>query len=579
LKFNNYQGWVNPVIQTQYNLGNSYSARIHGEHADNLEAAIACYIAASQVYSDEASLDWAIVQDELGNAYCDRIFGDWVQNQEAAMNAFQSALLVYSPEEFPDDWARTQNNLATIYSGRHRGDKAENLELAIQACENALQIYNRFDFPDDWAMVQTNLGAAYRVRVKGDFAENIEMAIHCYNAALSEHNRENFPEDWAGLQNNLGNAYRERIRGTRTENLKQSVCYFKAALLVYTRESFPKDWAMLHNNLGLTYYDMQQIEKAIAFFKAALEICTPVAFPVDCLEYAGELGDKSFAQGLWTEAIEGYGLAIKVIEQTRNWVSEEARRQEILQDDISLYENMVQACVNNGQLDQAIEYVERSRSRRLVDLMASNDLYQGGEIPLEVKQYLEQFEAIQKQIDSERLKHDFQKGQELTVAKTSSRQSIASTSKNRAALEALSETVAALETQKQQVWGKLRQIDPVLAGQIQVSAPDFTFMQQLIDQPTTAIVNFYATNNNILIFVLKHNQITCYCCTELNKNSLQKLINTSWLQVYLTKKEIWKGQISFFLSELAKLLHLDELITQHLTSIQEIIFIPHLHLH
>jgi tetratricopeptide (TPR) repeat protein len=233
-------------------------------------------------------------------------------------------------------------------------------------------------------MVQSNFGAAYRKRIRGDKAENLETAIRCYNAALEEHTCERFPEDWAGLQNNLGNAYRERIQGDRAENLEQALSCFNIALEVYTRESFPQDWAMIQNNLALTYYEQGQIELAIACFRAALEICTPITFPYDCLQYGGNLGDKAFAAGFWVEAIEGYRVAIEVIEQTRAFASTEARRQEILQEYIDLYENIVQACINTNQLDKAVEYVERSKAYNLVELLANPDLYPTGDIPASI---------------------------------------------------------------------------------------------------------------------------------------------------------------------------------------------------
>jgi tetratricopeptide (TPR) repeat protein len=357
----------------------------YGNQSSNIEIAIASYEVVATVITQEVSPEeWAMIQDDLGNAYCDRIKGDWAENMEKAIAAFQSALQGYSHEAFPEDWARTQNNLATIYPYRNRGDQAENLELAIACCEKALQVYTRQDLPDDWAMVQTNLGATYRKRIRGDKAENLEMAIRCYNSALEEHTRERFPEDWAGLQNNLGNAYRERIQGDRAENLEQALSCFNIALEVYTRESFPQDWAMIQNNLALTYYEQGQIESAIACFRAALEICTPSTFPYDCLQYGGNLGDKAFAAGFWVESIEGYRVAIEVIEQIRAFASTEARRQEILQEYIDLYENIVQACINTNQLDKAVEYVERSKARNLVELLANCDLYPKGEIPADI---------------------------------------------------------------------------------------------------------------------------------------------------------------------------------------------------
>jgi tetratricopeptide (TPR) repeat protein len=357
----------------------------HGNQSNNIEIAIAGYEVVSTIITHEVSLEeWAMIQDDLGNAYCDRSKGDWAENMEKAITAFHSALQGYSHEAFPEDWARTQNNLATIYSDLTSGDQAENLEQAIAYCENALQVYTRQVFPEDWAMVQTNLGAAYRKRIRGDKAENLEAAIRCYKAALEEYTREGFRVDWAGLQNNLGNAYRERIQGDRAENLEQALSCFNTALEVYTRESFPQDWAMIQNNLALTYYEQGQIELAIACFRAALEICTPSTFPYDCLQYGGNLGDKAFAAGFWIEAIEGYRVAIEVIEQIRAFASTEARRQEILQEYIDLYENIVQACINTNQLDKAVEYVERSKARNLVELLANCDLYPKGEIPADI---------------------------------------------------------------------------------------------------------------------------------------------------------------------------------------------------
>lgn len=71
-----------------------------------------------------------------------------------------------------------------------------------------------------------------------------------------------------------------------------------------------------------------------------------------------------------------------------------------MEDAINTYANIIQCHINLQQYDQALEYMDRSRSKMLVDLMASNDLYSGGEIPERVKQLLQQFDAKQQQIDN-----------------------------------------------------------------------------------------------------------------------------------------------------------------------------------
>jgi uncharacterized protein (UPF0335 family) len=134
-----------------------------------------------------------------------------------------------------------------------------------------------------------------------------------------------------------------------------------------------------------------------------------------------------------------------------------------LAEAIDVYENMVQACINAGQLEKAIETVERSRSKRLVDLMASNDLYQGGEIPPEVKELLQQFDDLQQQIDQERSQNNSGNNRELMGVGTSTL--------DRAAFQAYNEAIATLEAEKLQIWEQLRRLDPVLAGEIKVRCP------------------------------------------------------------------------------------------------------------
>jgi len=220
-------------------------------------------------------------------------------------------------------------------------------------------------------------------------------------------------------------------------------------------------------------------------------------------------------------------------------------------------------------LDKAIEYVERSRSKRLVDLMASNDLYAGGEIPLEVQQYLTQYESLQRQIDQERSQNYSDNNRGL----------VGTYFPSRLAVEADNEAIAALEAEKQQIWEKLRRLDPVLAGEIQVSAPKFADIRQLIDQPTTAILSFYTTSSDTHIFVLRQNQITLHTCMGQGLETLQNWIFHTWLSPYRSAHSTWTSQIDNVLTELTQKLQLSELISQHLSGIEELILMPHLNLH
>ncbi|NER35692.1 MAG: tetratricopeptide repeat protein [Oscillatoria sp. SIO1A7] len=564
---------------TQNNLGNAYSNRIKGERAEDLEEAIACFERALQIRTYSAfPEDWATTQNNLGNAYSNRIKGERGDNLERAIACYERALQIRTPSTFPEDWATTQNNLGNAYLYRRTGERGHNLEQAIRCCEVALQIRTPSAFPKDWAMTQNNLGLAYSDRIQGERGDNLEKAIACYEGVLQVYTPSAFPEQWTATQNNLGSAYLYRIKGERGDNLERAIACYERALQIRTPSTFPEQWAATQNNLGSAYKELGKTPAAIRCFRLALEIHSPAAFPLDSLRAGRNLGNLGFTAGDWEVAIEGYGLAIKAVEQSRNWATSDASRQEIIADAIDVYEQMVQACVNSGQLDRALETVERSRSKRLVDLMASNDLYRGGEIPSEVEEYLNQYQNLQKEIDRERRRYEIDNSPELAGFGTSRR-------RERVGRAPDDPRLAELEAQKQEIWQQLRRKDPVLAGQIQVNPLDFGQLQQLLGgERETAILSFYSTSKDSYIFILRYQpeedrvSVSVRSCGDRGYD-FQNWILKQWLKAYVEDNPRWQSQMESVLAELAERLQLDELVEEHLAGIQELILVPHLYLH
>lgn len=564
LLIHTYELFPKEWAKLQHNLGEAYFQRVKGDKAENLDKALIYVSSALEVYTKENfSTLWANSFNTLGAIFVERIRGDHAENLEMAIACFQAALQVRTREALPYDWAQTKINLANAYRERIIGNLVENLETAIETYVYALQVYTKDTFPREWAITQNNLGIAYLKPPYIYHPKNQELAIAAFEAALQVYSQNKFPVDWAMAQKNLGLVYSTRIIGDKAENLDKAIKAYEAAFQVFTRDTFPDYWAKNQNNLAIAYTHLGQIDKAIACCRFALEVFTVEAYPSQCFTSGHQLGEIAAKAKRWLEAIEGYTIAIEAVETSRSWVKSESRRQEILEEAIHVYQNMVQACINAGQIEKAFEYAERSRSKRLVDLMASNDLYQSGEIPPEVEELLQQYEELQQQIDQER---DRPKSND-------------NRSQTRAAFQAYNEAIASLEVEKQQVWEQIRRLDPVLAGEIQVSAPNFSAIQKLIDQPNTAILSFYTTDNDTHIFVLRQNQITLHTCTGQGLKTLQDWIDRNWLSPYISNFKTWESQINHILKELAQRLQLPELISQHLAGIEELILVPHLLLH
>ncbi|MEH1997500.1 MAG: CHAT domain-containing tetratricopeptide repeat protein [Nostoc sp.] len=592
------QNWAD----TQNNLGLAFADRILGERADNIEMAIAPYSAALEVYTRSASPQyWASTQNNLGNAFADRIRGERAENLEKAIAAYTAALEVRTRSAFPQYWADTQNNLGNAYSVRILGERADNIEMAIAAYTTALEVRTRIAFPQDWAGTQNNLGEAYRNRILGKRAENIEKAIIAYTAALEVYTRSAFPQNWAGTQNNLGLAFADRILRERAENIEKAIKAYTAALEVRTRSAFPVDWAITQNNLAIAYRNRilgeqaDNIEMAIAAYTAALEVRTRSAFPVDWAMTQNNLGTAYFyrilreradnieiASAAYTAALEIYtrsafpqnqaetllnlGIlykqekqfnlayntfvsAIATIEALRGEIvsAEEAKRKQA-EEWNQLYRRMVEVCLELGNIIAAIEYVERSKTRNLVELILDRD--SKTIFPPEVVTQLEQ------------LRDEIASGQyQLQNGKAENPTDLA------------------------QHLQQLRQQRQVLQDSHLPVGYGFKFDQfQKTLEKRTAIIEWYIATDRILTFFIKPNgqELTFWESQAEDFNALIDWIN-KYLGDYYNQQDQykiqWQNQLEERLKQLAEILHLEEILAPLSQECDRLILIPHRFLH
>ncbi|MDJ1185795.1 CHAT domain-containing protein [Roseofilum casamattae] len=386
-------------------------------------------------------------------------------------------------------------------------------------------------------------------------------------------------------QNNLGNAYSDLGKLANTaENLEKAIAAYREALRFRTPQEYPQDYAATQNNLGTAYWNLgklantaENLEKAIAAYRTALTIYLPQTSPLDCLLTSKNLGNLSFRQGNWELAIEGYKLAVTAVEQSRDWAKTDARRQEIIAESIGVYENIIQACVNLKDYGQALEYADRARSKHLVDLMHSHDLYPDGDIPEEVQQLLDEYETLQTQINEKQERITDGSDTQKTDKQPSESQLPAMTRKN---YDRLTDNIDELQRAQRQVWEQLRRHDMVLAESKQVNPLSLEQMQQLLENEKTALLSFYTTTEETFIFILYGNQETqCYRCPEQGRGNLQNWLIENWINSYARSRQEWQENMKSVLAELSQRLHLNDLTDKYLQGIEELIIVPHFVLH
>ncbi|MGD1698823.1 CHAT domain-containing protein [Dapis sp. BLCC M229] len=555
--------------ETQDYLGSAYSSRIKGNKADNIETAIAYYQAALRVYTEsDYPRDWAMTQKYLGSAYSSRIKGNAADNIETAIAYFQASLRVRTESNYPRDWAKTQNSLGLAYFRRIKGNAADNIETAIAYYQAALRVYTESDYPQNWAKTQNCLGTAYRQRIKGNKADNKESAINYCQFALRVYTESNYPQNWAETKNYLGTAYKNRIKGKAADNIETAIACYENALRVRTESNYPRDWAMTQYNLGLAYKKRikgnaaDNIETAIAYFQAALRVRKPDTLPANCLKTARQLANLALKQKNYQLAIDNYETAITAIEQSRDWIPDEIGRQEILRDNIYVYENMIQASVNAEQYDKALETLERFRCRRLLDLILTKDLYKNGEVPEDIRKLEAEMEEKQREIDNLR--------RQLQTPEDNQEKVGASRHITRDEWDDITEEIQKLMAEKGKIWQQMRQLDPVLAEGQQAPGVSVEKMKELLEfrndppQPPlergemeqremerddVALLSFYTTNDDTYIFILTQAGVKLHRCQEQGYKNLQLWLQDNWLEPYAEINDLAVRQAAAILAK------------------------------
>jgi CHAT domain-containing protein len=466
----------------------------------------------------------------------------------------------------------TQNNLANAYSDRIRGDKAENLEKAISYYQEALKVRTFDDFPQHWAGTQNNLALAYSDRIRGDKAENLEMAIVTYNEALKVHTFDNFPQDWAMTQNNLAIAYRERIRGDKAENLEKAISYYQEALKVYTFDDFPQQWATAQNNLALAYRDRirgdkaENLEKAIASYHNALKIRTKESYPLNCLQTARNLANLHYDQKQWQQATEAYHTAIEAVENARLEALNPYSRQEVLSNAIDVFDRIVQAYLNLNQPEKALEYIERSKGRNLVELITQKNLQPQG-VSQEI---ISQLNDLKQRVVSEQIR----------LQSRSTNQNLM----GRDNLNPYVQDQSHLKEYQQELDNFIeREIkDPLFSLTQKVEPIPFAEIQSLTDTET-CLLQWYLTDEKILAFVVSLDGDVKYW--ESEETGLQSFneIFDNYLKLYndyrKKKSNQWKEKLPNFLEAFADTLQINHIFTLIPNTCKRLIIIPHCFLH
>jgi pentatricopeptide repeat protein len=90
------------------------------------------------------------------------------------------------------------------------------------------------------------------------------------------------------------------------------------------------------------------------------------------LEYFYELAKAYESTGELEKAIVNYREAIEIVENQRSTIYTEKQRISYFERKFDMYSSLISLLVNTGKVEEAFEYVERAKSRALVDILGQS---------------------------------------------------------------------------------------------------------------------------------------------------------------------------------------------------------------
>ena len=275
-------------------------------------------------------------------------------NLEAARRYFEQAVEIHRQAGYRLGEAADLGSLALVYEDMGDWEKASRLS------QTALQLDESIGYLEGQATDLGNLGGLYfQVR-------ELAKAYQYHEKALVLHRTLG---NIRGEAKDLGNL---ALIAFRRGDLEEAIRNIVVALALQQRLASPEGEAEQLLNLAICYQTAGDLQTALSMQNSAIEMIRALGNQDMLMRTLVGRGDTCVARDDMAGAYEDYREALTIFEQMRGGLLEEEHRISFLRGGkVSLYWRMIKLLSHNLMLfREALEYVEKSRSRGLVDLLA-----------------------------------------------------------------------------------------------------------------------------------------------------------------------------------------------------------------
>jgi CHAT domain-containing protein/Tfp pilus assembly protein PilF len=425
--------------------------------------------------------------------------------------------------------AKTLVNLGTIYL------RLRNYEKSIAYLEQAIRVSDESKEEAQKAIALNLVGVVYR------YQGNYDKALENYQRALEINRKLDLKTEVATNLSILGELYKELgqyseaqkylqqslemsetlndrlLTGVnlnylgevsyKQENYRQASDLYNSSLAIFQELGFKDRIARSYSDISYLEGAMGQTEQAIQTFDKAIQIYK-------------DLGDREWIRiALYGKAVyledegdlqnaeKNYKEAVDVFESIReDVVGGEEARQLFSDVNVDMYEKLVSLLLRLGKKDEALKYIERSRSKTLRDAFLKSGIDSHDE---KTRGLLRQFDEL------------FRKENSINYELTKER---SKPFPNLEKVDTLVKTLAKTRKEFNQVSLQLGKQYPQLYNFLSIKPDTILDLKQKGDLPKdTLFVEYFVTNKETYIFVISNNDLIVKS-VPVSKDELNELV-------------------------------------------------------
>lgn len=282
------------------------------------------------------------------------------------------------------------------------------------------------------------------------------------------------------------------------------------ALGIFRDTENKRDTASTLVNLAHLYMEAQRIEEGYSHALEALKVARETVGLRDDAEACYILGTiEHYCNNDCGKAYGYYKEAIELFENIRRDAALDEFKISLAENSANSYAQMISLCLETDRVSEAFEYVERSKSRALIDLLSK--AVDGIEPRILSKSKMEEIASLKERLSW--LRNNLNQLYRSAGVIETDRREGRSVGKNE--LDATYNGIRESELRYMEAYQEVKRIDPEWASISKVEPFSMDETAELLDEET-ALVEYYQTSDRLYIFVISKDRGILTFQVEMN---------------------------------------------------------------